>query len=118
LIGDKAIELLPNTVGAPCTCVSLSNILDSLSTANPDVLNKTFYINAIGPLALAQTLLPQHLESSAPRIGDMSSRGGSVGDNIPGELYANRAFRAALNSNSRSLAMELQKEGVVVVIMH
>ena len=48
----------------------------------------------------------------------MSSRVGSVGDNATGGSYAYRASKAALNSISRSMAMDLKKEGVVVVIMH
>ena len=91
---------------------------DSLSAINPTVLNKTFAVNTIGPLSLTQALLPNLLKSSTPRIGNMSSRVGSVGDNSSGGSYAYRASKAALNSISRSMAMGLKNKGVVVVIMH
>jgi NAD(P)-dependent dehydrogenase (short-subunit alcohol dehydrogenase family) len=91
---------------------------DSLTRTNPDVLNKTFAVNTIGPLSLTQALLPNLLKSSNPRIGNMSSRVGSVGDNSTGGSYAYRASKAALNSISKSMAMDLMDKGIVVVIMH
>lgn len=91
---------------------------DSLSTTNPTVLNKTFSVNTTGPLSLTQALLPNLRKSSSPRIGNMSSRVGSVGDNTSGGSYAYRASKAALNSISRSMAVDLKEVGVVVVIMH
>lgn len=48
----------------------------------------------------------------------MSSRVGSVADNSSGGSYAYRASKAALNSISKSMAMDLKERGVVVVIMH
>jgi NAD(P)-dependent dehydrogenase (short-subunit alcohol dehydrogenase family) len=89
---------------------------DSLSTS-PAILNETISVNTIGPSSLMQALLPNLLKSSSPRIGNMSSRVGSVGDNTSGGLYAYRASKAALNSVSRRIAMDLKRERVVVVIM-
>jgi NAD(P)-dependent dehydrogenase (short-subunit alcohol dehydrogenase family) len=91
---------------------------DLPSATNTAVLNTTFSVNTIGPLSLRQALLPNILKSSSPRIGNMSSRVGSVGDNNSGGSYAYRASKAALNSISRSMAMDLKLEGVLVVIMH
>ena len=83
---------------------------------NPLVLNKTFSVNTIGPLSLTLALLPNLLKSSSPRIGNMSSRIESVGDSTSGGSHAYRAFNAALNSISKSMAIELWREGVVMVI--
>jgi len=48
----------------------------------------------------------------------MSSRVGSIADNSSGGSYAYRASKAALNSISKSMAMDLKDRGVVVVMMH
>ncbi|KAF7510172.1 hypothetical protein GJ744_007071 [Endocarpon pusillum] len=48
----------------------------------------------------------------------MSSRVGSVGDNASGGSYAYRASKAALNSISKSMAMDLKESKVIMVVMH
>ena len=48
----------------------------------------------------------------------MSSRVGSIADNSSGGSYAYRSSKAALNSISKSMAMDLKDKGVVIVIMH
>jgi NAD(P)-dependent dehydrogenase (short-subunit alcohol dehydrogenase family) len=47
-----------------------------------------------------------------------SSRVGSIADNSIGGSYAYRASKAALNSISKSMAMDLKEKGVTVIIMH
>jgi len=91
---------------------------DALTTTNLDTLSKTFTTNTYGPVLLTQALLPNLLRSESPRIGMMSSRVGSIADNSTGGSYAYRASKAALNSISKSMAMDLKDEGVLVVIMH
>ena len=48
----------------------------------------------------------------------MSSRVGSIADNSTGGSYAYRASKAALNSISKSMAVDLKDKGVLIVIMH
>lgn len=91
---------------------------DSLTTTNHSVLEKTFAVNTYGPLLLTQALLPNLLKASSPRIGNMSSRVGSIADNSSGGSYAYRASKAALNSISKSMAVDLKDQGVTVVLMH
>ena len=67
---------------------------------------------------MTQTLLPNLLKSSTPKLGIVSSRVGSVGDNSTGGNYAYRASKAAVNSIGKSLAVELKDRGVVVTILH
>jgi NAD(P)-dependent dehydrogenase (short-subunit alcohol dehydrogenase family) len=82
------------------------------------VLDKTFAVNIIGPLALTQALLPNILKSSSSRIGNMSSRVGSVGDNTSGGSYAYRAFKGCVEQHQQERGHGFEDEGVVVVIMH
>ncbi|OCK91577.1 uncharacterized protein K441DRAFT_574584, partial [Cenococcum geophilum 1.58] len=82
---------------------------DSLETVDEKVLTNTFSVNTFeGRLStlLTQTLLPNLLKSNRPRIGVMSSRVGSIGDNSTGGSYAYRALKAALNSIFKGMAMD------------
>ena len=81
-----------------------------------------FAINSIGPLLTIQALLPNVLKSTSshPKIGIMTSRVGSIGDNSSGGMYAYRASKAAANQISKNLAVEpvLKERGVVVMALH
>jgi NAD(P)-dependent dehydrogenase (short-subunit alcohol dehydrogenase family) len=43
---------------------------------------------------------------------------GSIADNSSGGSYAYRASKAALNSISKSMAMDLKEKGVTAIVMH
>jgi len=67
---------------------------------------------------MVQALLPNLLASKAAKIGIVSSRVGSIGDNTSGGSYAYRASKAAVNSIGRSMAMDLKDQGIVVALLH
>jgi NAD(P)-dependent dehydrogenase (short-subunit alcohol dehydrogenase family) len=68
---------------------------------------------------VTQTLLPNlHAASSPAKIGIVSSRVGSIGDNSSGGHYAYRSSKAAVNSVGKSLAMDLKKDGIAVLLLH
>ncbi|KAF1989020.1 short-chain alcohol dehydrogenase-like protein [Aulographum hederae CBS 113979] len=110
---DRPLDILLNIAG-----IMYPQDQDAMKTVNPDILKKTFAVNAYGPLLLTQALLPNLCMAENPRIATMSSRVGSIGDNTSGGSYAYRASKAALNSFFRSLAMDLKEKHVVVVLMH
>lgn len=91
---------------------------DGLQTTTLDILQRTFAVNTFGPLLLTQELLPNILQSSKPKIGIVSSRVGSIGDNSSGGHYAYRASKAAVNSIGKSLANDLKDKGVIVTLLH
>ena len=103
---------------ADCSSVMAPQEQDGLFTVSQLTLSKTFSVNTFGPILLTQALLHCLLQSSSPRIGLMSSRVGSIADNSSGGSYAYRASKAALNSIGKSMAIDLQEKGVVVVLMH
>ncbi|KAI9810753.1 MAG: hypothetical protein M1827_006091 [Pycnora praestabilis] len=111
--GDQPLDLLLNIAGVMAPAEQ-----DSLENTDLATMIRTFMINTFGPLLLTQALLPNLLLSSSPRIGNMSSRVGSIGDNTTGGHYAYRSSKAALNSISKSLAMDLKSKGVVTVMLH
>lgn len=89
-----------------------------LSISRP--FKKTFAINAYGPFFLSRALLPNIFAatSSPKRIAVISSRVGSIADNISGDAYAYRASKTAANSFFKSLAVELKGQDVAVTILH
>jgi len=111
--GHQPLDLLLNVAG-----IMAPPEQDSLQTTSLQTLDRTFRVNAFGPFMLTQALLPNLLSAEKPKIGMMSSRVGSIADNSSGGSYAYRASKAALNSISKSLAVDLQPKGVVVVVMH
>lgn len=110
---SKPLDLLLNIAG-----VMAPKDEDQLETVSPDVLNKTFSVNTFGPLLLTQALLSNLQASENPRVGIVSSRVGSIGDNSSGGSYAYRASKAAVNSVGKSMAMDLRERRVVVSLLH
>ncbi|KAI1609494.1 3-oxoacyl-reductase [Exophiala viscosa] len=112
-LGDTTVDILLNVAG-----IAAGPEKDGLTTSNLDILERTFAVNTFGALLLTQALLPNILKSSSPKIGIVSSRVGSIGDNSTGGHYAYRASKAAVNSVGKSLAMDLKDKGVVVMLLH
>lgn len=112
-LADRPVDVLLNVAGA-----MVPEEQDSLATVNKETLTKLFETNAFGPLLLTQALLPSLLLSPSPRVGIVSSRVGSIGDNTSGGTYAYRASKAAVNSFGRNLAVDLREQGVVVCLLH
>lgn len=78
----------------------------------------TFRVNAAAPLLLAQALLPLLKQGQRPVIASVTSRMGSIADNGSGGYYAYRASKAALNMLNKSLAVDLDKQGIITVVLH
>jgi len=81
----------------------------SLAAVQPDVLAKSFQLNAIGPLMVLRHFAP--LLAPGPSIyAKLSARVGSIGDNHKGGWYGYRASKAALNMFLQTAAIELQRK--------
>jgi len=112
-LGDTPSDLLLNIAG-----VAADLEADSLETSNLKVFQQTFAVNTFGVFMFTQALLPNVLKVSNPKIGIVSSRVGSMGDNSSGGHYAYRSSKAAVNSIGVSMAMELKDKGVTVMLLH
>lgn len=82
----------------------------SIDTIDPQVIARSFAINATGPL-----LLLKHFHRKLPRNGrsifaTLSARVGSITDNKLGGWYGYRASKAALNMFLRTGAIELARK--------
>lgn len=113
IVNDNGVDLLINNAGAAFGGrTPLEEIL-------PAVMAQTFENNAVAPLELTRQLLPLLRASSTSgkrtTIAMISSLGGSIGDNGHGGGYAYRTSKAALNMISKSLSVDLRKDGIIVL---
>lgn len=83
-----------------------------------DKMVRYFDTNTLGPLRLAEAMLPRLRAGSRKVIANMTSRMGSIEDNGSGGSYAYRASKAALNMVNRSLAVDLRDDGIIAVVLH
>jgi NAD(P)-dependent dehydrogenase (short-subunit alcohol dehydrogenase family) len=90
--------------------------LGSIDAAGFESMRHQFEVNALGPLRVAQALLP-HLAADA-KVTIVTSRMGSVADNDSGGSYGYRASKAAVNAIGKSLAVDLRPRGVAVYLLH
>ncbi len=81
----------------------------SLAAVQPEVLAKSFQLNAIGPLLVLRHFA--RLLAPGPSIyAKLSARVGSISDNHKGGWYGYRASKAALNMFLQTAAIELQRK--------
>ena len=78
---------------------------------------ETFAVNSVAPLLLAQALLG-HVEAAGGRLVAITSRMGSIADNVSGGYIAYRASKAALNAAWKSLAIDSAGRGVIAALLH
>jgi len=93
-----------------------------------EIMMKTFEINTIAPLLIAQHFIPLLKSRSVsdgdgdeqklllPIISILSSKVGSVDDNGSGGAYAYRSSKSALNNIAKSLSIDLSNEARVLLL--
>ncbi len=72
-------------------------------------LQRSFAVNAFGPILLARAVLPLLTHGDPVVFASLSARVGSIGDNRLGGWYAYRAAKAAQNQLLRNFAIELTR---------
>jgi NAD(P)-dependent dehydrogenase (short-subunit alcohol dehydrogenase family) len=107
-LGDRAIDLLINNAG----------ILrhDSLGSLDFDEMLEQYRVNALGPLRVTRALLGNLRRSS--KVGIVTSRVGSIGDNASGNNYGYRMSKAAANMAGVNLHHDLGRRGIAVALLH
>ncbi|MXO85417.1 SDR family NAD(P)-dependent oxidoreductase [Altererythrobacter aurantiacus] len=81
----------------------------SFRKIDPDLMEKVFRVNTIGPALVAKHLLPQLPRDRRSVFAALSARVGSIGDNRLGGWHSYRASKAALNMLIRNFAIELAR---------
>ncbi|HSG91570.1 MAG TPA: SDR family NAD(P)-dependent oxidoreductase [Pseudomonadales bacterium] len=91
-----------------------------LAQLSRSALERSFQVNAFGPLLLAAALAPLLPRRTACVWATLSARVGSIGDNRLGGSYAYRGAKAAQNQFTRTLAIELGRrhKGLACVALH
>lgn len=79
---------------------------------------RDFEVNAMGTLRVTEACLPALHRADDAKIINITSKMGSIEDNGSGGSYAYRMSKAALNMATRSLARDLEDEGIVALVMH
>ncbi len=91
-------------------------ISDTLESLNFDDALRQYMANALGPVRMTRALLP--LMKEGGKIGVVTSRVGSLGDNTSGGNYGYRMSKAAANMAAVNLAVELRARGIAVAALH
>ncbi|HSV80635.1 MAG TPA: SDR family oxidoreductase [Ramlibacter sp.] len=90
--------------------------LDEFGAIDYDDMRRQFEINTLGPLRVAEACAP--FLDSGSKLGIVTSRVGSLGDNGSGGMYAYRVSKAGANMVALNLHHDLSKRGVAVVALH
>ena len=77
---------------------------------------RQYQVNALGPLRVVRALLGALKAGS--KIGIVSSRVGSLGDNTSGGIYGYRMSKAAVNMAGVNLAHDLRAREIAVILLH
>src|SRR5690606_6271259 len=86
-----------------------------IDAAGLQAMRDQFEINALGPLRVLQAL--DGCLAEGTKVGIITSRMGSMGDNDSGGHYGYRASKAAVNAIGRSLAVDLKERGISVQLL-
>ncbi len=78
-------------------------------------LERFFRVNAMGPAAVTQALLPNLRSGKRRTVVNLSSSLGSISDNGSGGWIAYRVSKAALDQLTRTIAAELKRERFVCI---
>ena len=90
--------------------------VDKLGSIDYDDVRRQFEINAIGPLRVTEALEP--MLNNGGKVGIITSRVGSCGDNTSGGMYAYRMSKSAANMAGVNLYHDLKKRDITVIMLH
>jgi NAD(P)-dependent dehydrogenase (short-subunit alcohol dehydrogenase family) len=108
-LGERPIDLLVNNAGILLWGKPLGEL-------DADEIRKQFEVNALGPLFVTSALRDRFKKGT--KLGFITSRMGSIGDNGSGGQYGYRMSKAALNIAAVSIARDLAPLGVSVAVLH
>ena len=115
-----AIDLLVNNAGV----IDRSGGADKAMTAQ--AFGRTDYedwarilrVNLMGPMKMAEAFIAHVAASEQKKIVTISSIVASMGGSGFGGLYPYRSSKAAVNSVTKAMSVDLRKRGVIAVPMH
>ena len=121
LVKENGLNVLLNNAG-----ITVKKRLEDLTA---DDMAQAFITNTIGPLMLTQSFLPL-LKRAASHASDkplgwqraavinMSTILASISSNNSGGLYPYRSSKTALNAITKSLSVDIVKDGIITCSVH
>lgn len=90
------------------------------TTLNATTMLQAFHLNSVAPMIVAQRCLDLLRAGNHPKIVNISSKMGSLWwkEREGGGDYSYCSSKAALNMLTRTLALDLRSEGIIVVALH
>ncbi len=89
---------------------------NSIDNFDHESIIRQFVVNALSPLSMTRSL--KGLLKKYSKIGFITSRMGSIGDNSSGSSYGYRMSKVALSMAAKSLSRDFLKEDIYVAILH
>ena len=105
---EEKFDLLINNAGI--------NRRMNLDAIDYSAMHELFETNTLGPIKTTLAFLP--LLKEGAKIAMISSIMGSIEDISEGEHYGYRMSKAALNSFSKTLSIDLKAQKIPVIILH
>jgi NAD(P)-dependent dehydrogenase (short-subunit alcohol dehydrogenase family) len=90
----------------------------TVDTIDYDAWGQVLRTNTMAPLRVATAFLPQVLRSGKKTIATVTSGMGSIDVNEAGGHYLYRSSKAAVNMVMKSLSIDFEDKGLVVVLLH
>ncbi|GAB7562655.1 SDR family oxidoreductase [Methylobacillus methanolivorans] len=112
-LADKPIDVLLNNAG-----IYPDSPNQVFSEADYAAWMEAFRINGVAPFKVAQAFTPHLQQGTLKKLVNMTSKMGSIADNTSGGSYIYRSSKTALNMISKSLSIELAKDGITTLLLH
>lgn len=107
-LGDEPIDVLINNAG-----IFLG---DEFGALDYNDMLAQFNVNTLGPLRVTEALRNNLAEGC--KVAIVSSRVGSIADNLSGGYYGYRASKTAVNQVATNLVHEFKPKGIAVAVLH
>lgn len=111
-LDGQTIDILINNAGI------LSKEPAAFADVDVESLFTEYNVNSLGPMRVTQALLPNVLASERKVVANISSMMGSQQLNTFGCCMGYRASKAALNSFTKTLAVDYAGDGAAFVVLH
>lgn len=121
LVGKDGLNVLVNNAA-----INLKQ--QSICDVTSKELLQTLKVNVVAPVIVTKTFLPLLQTAAAKQDGGMSwsraaiinisSKLGSIGENVNGGYYQYRESKAALNQLTKNLCIELSPKGILATCIH
>lgn len=110
---DQAIDVLINNAG-----IYPDSGSGMFSDADYAAWMEAFRINSLAPFKVAQAFTPHLKQGKLKKLVNMTSKMGSIADNSSGGSYLYRSSKTALNMITKSLSIDLAKDGITTLVLH